>query len=188
VVTALAEKETKMRRSKVPAVVVCLALGLGGQAVADGSQKAAQKPAKSLCHDVDATFTSDLAADGCTSPLGLCAAGRVRNDALLKGTMFVTLEAAAPAAGLPSTSPFLLSVNGGRVLTPRRGGTLTASVVGVFDQDPASPALGHFVELNVITGGTGLFAGATGVLHVSGQPTGPTSFAGQITGQVCLAR
>jgi hypothetical protein len=102
--------------------------------------------------------------------------------------MFVTLDELAPSAGLPSTPPLLFSVNGERVLSPRRGGTLTASVVGVFDQDPASPSLGHFVELNVITGGTGPFAGAVGVLHVSGQPTGPTSFAGQITGQVCLAR
>jgi hypothetical protein len=180
----------KMRPLKL-ALAVCLALTTTGRAAAEDAKATATKvatQAKNWCHEVDASFSSELAADGCTSPLGLCAAGRVRHDALLRGPMFVTLLEAAPSAGLPSTSPLLLSVNGERVLTPRHGGSLAASVVGVFDQNPDSPSLGHFVELNVITGGTGFFAGARGVLHVSGQPTGPTSFAGRITGQVCLSR
>jgi hypothetical protein len=91
--------------------------------------------------------------------------------------MEVTIEGTGPVESEPRP---VLWVTGTRLLTPRRGGSLSAHVVGVFDL-----GLVAFSELNVITGGTGRFANATGVLSVFGQATGPTTFAGSIHGAIC---
>jgi hypothetical protein len=57
----------------------------------------------------------------------------------------------------------------------------SAHVIGAFDT-----AQVIFDELNIITGETGRFAGATGTLDVFGQATGPTTFAGEIRGRICV--
>jgi len=96
--------------------------------------------------------------------------------------MFVTIGDLAPSAGMPASEPAsMLSVSGERSLTPNRGGTLSAHETAIFDTN-----LGYFDALNVITGGTGRFAGATGALHLFGRATGPTTFAGEIRGTICL--
>jgi hypothetical protein len=136
------------------------------------------------CHNVDANFSSQLTSDACTSPLGLCASGFIRHDALIKGPMFVAINDAAPHAGMPASEPAsVLSMSGERRLMPLRGGTLTLHVVGVAI---FGASLELFDELNLITGGTGRFAGATGTLHVAGRATSPTTFEGEMTGKVCL--
>jgi hypothetical protein len=168
-------REVSMTRWKLLMASVGVVWVLTSGAAADGSEKRG-------CREIDAEFTSEIDTANCTSPLGLCAAGAIRHDALLKGTMFVTITDAAPSAGMPNSEPpTLLSVSGVRTLSPRRGGTLTAHVVGVFDT-----AAGSFAELNVITAGTGRFSGATGTLHVAGRGIGPTTFGGEITGVMCL--
>jgi hypothetical protein len=139
-------------------------------------------PESPRCREVDADFTSELAPSDCASPLGLCAAGTIRHDPLLKGAMYVTIADGAPSAGMPNSEPStLLSVSGTRTLRPARGGTLTAHVIGVLDT-----VTFEFTELNVITGGTGRFAGATGTLGVLGHATSPTTFAGELSGTICL--
>ena len=165
-----------MKKLLIVAVAACL-LSAGGP-----NPAAAVPEAPSRCHDVDADFTSEVAAEGCASPFGLCASGTIMHDRLLRGPMFVTITDMAPSAGMPSSEPAsTLSISGERSLTPLRGGTLTAHVVGVFDT-----AQVIFTELNVITGGTGRFAGATGTLNVFGRGTSPTTFAGEISGTICL--
>jgi hypothetical protein len=133
------------------------------------------------CRAVDADFSSAVTLDGCTSSVGLCAAGELGHDPILKGTMFVTLTAVAPAAGLPDVAGSTLSVQGVRTMALRHGAALTLDVVGIFDT-----AQGRFVELNTIIGGAGPLAGATGTLSVAGRPTGPGTFAGAITGTICV--
>lgn len=154
--------------------------------IATASTHSAQVPAHGTkrCHNVDADFTSQLTAEACTSPLGLCASGSIKHDALIKGPMFVTINDAAPHAGMPASEPAsVLSVSGERKLMPLRGDTLTLHVVGtgIF-----GASLEMFDELNLITGGTGRFAGATGTLHVAGRATSTTTFEGEITGKVCV--
>jgi hypothetical protein len=140
--------------------------------------------ASKRCHDIDADFTSQLTAEGCTSPLGLCASGSIKHDALIKGPMFVTINDAAPNAGMPASEPAsVLSVSGERTLTPLRGGTLTLHVVGI---GIFGASLEMYDELNLITGGTGRFAGATGTLHVAGRATSASTFEGEMTGKVCM--
>jgi hypothetical protein len=140
------------------------------------------------CHPVDATFTSGLVGPPeCTSMLG-CAEGTIRHDALLKGSMFVTLLEYAP---LPASVPqSVISVTTSRSLEPRRGGSLSAEGYGVFET-ASGFITGDFTdslfsEVNFITGGTGRFTGATGTLYQFGWATGPASFAGEIHGTVCL--
>jgi hypothetical protein len=163
-------------RTSVPSALLT-ALLLSGAA-----DPAAAGPPAPRCHDVDSDFTSELAPDGCASPLGLCATGRIGHDPVLKGRMYVTIADAARSAGMVASEPeSLLSVSGTRTLAPNRGGTLTAHVVGVFDTRQVV-----FTELNVITGGTGRFTGATGTLNVFGHGTSPTTFAGTISGRICL--
>jgi hypothetical protein len=162
-----------MKRLATLAAAVCLLTATSANPAGAVSRSTGK------CHAVDADFRSELAPEGCTGLF--CASGLIKHDALLKGPMFVTLEAAAPSAGIPSEPASTLSVSGVRTLSPRRGGTLTAHVIGVFET-----VAGTFAELNIITGGTGIFTGATGTLYVAGRPAGVDTFQGEITGNVCL--
>ena len=179
-----------MKRFKILVVAVCLLSATGPNGALAGSKPTSRGHDPKLtprCHDVDADFKSELTTEGCSSAIGLCASGTIKHDHLLRGSMFVTLNDSAPSAGMPaSEAPTVLSVSGERLLTPRRGGTLSAHVIGIGILDPATGAILMFDELNLITGGTGRFAGATGTLQVFGQATGPTTFAGQIHGTICL--
>jgi hypothetical protein len=171
-------KEIEMKRMTMFAVVACLISTAGPDmavAVANGTAR---------CHDVDADFTSQLTTEGCTSPLGLCASGTIKHDPLIKGPMFVTINNAAPSAGMPEIEPpSVLSVSGERNLTPLRGGTLSLHVIGI---GIFGTSLEMFDELNIITKGTGRFRGATGTLHVAGRATSSTTFAGEMTGRICV--
>jgi hypothetical protein len=167
-----------MKRLTIFAIAVALVSATGS------SRAIASHGSTPKCHTVDADFTSALTSEGCTSPLGLCAIGSIKHDALIKGPMFVTINAAAPSAGLPGIEPpSVLSVSGERTLRPLRGGTLSLHVVGIAI---FGTSLEMFDELNLITGGTGRFAGATGTLHVAGRATSPTTFEGEMSGQVCV--
>jgi hypothetical protein len=169
-----------MKQVKAFVVVICLL------AVGSGSGMAHSRGPK--CHDVDADFASHLTTENCASPLGLCGAGTIKHDSVIKGPMFVTINDAAPSAGMPNSEPpSVLSVSGERSITPHRGGTLTLHVVGVAIMGAAGD-LERFSEINTITGGTGRFAGATGTLNFAGQATSATTFAGAISGEICLAR
>lgn len=164
-----------MKRSTILLAAGCMVAALASGVGADSRDMG-------RCHEIDAEFTSEVTLDTCASPFGLCATGVIRHDALLRGYMFVTIADIALSAGMPASEPAsLLSVSGVRTFSPRRGGTLTAHVVGVFDT-----VAGSFAEVNVITDGTGRFSGATGTLNVAGRATGPTTFAGEIAGQICL--
>lgn len=180
-------EETKMSRSRAFVVFVCLVSAIGASSVGATSKPPAVPKTPPVCHDVDADFTSELATEGCASPLGLCASGTIKHDELLRGPMSLVINDGAPSAGMPqSEPPSVLSVSGERTLTPRRGGTLSAHVIGTGILDPATGSIRMFDEINLIAGGTGRFAGATGTLQVFGQATSPTTFAGEIRGTVCL--
>jgi hypothetical protein len=169
-----------MKRKSVFAIVVCLMSTAGYHPAVATTARAPR------CHDIDADFTSELTTQGCASPLGLCASGTIKHDHLIRGPMFVSIDDAAESAGMPNSEPpSVLSVSGERTLTPRRGGTLSLHVVGIGIFN----AKGHlelFDELNIITKGTGPLKGATGTLHVAGRATSPTTFAGEMTGRICV--
>jgi hypothetical protein len=138
--------------------------------------------AKPKCSAIHARFETEITTVGCTSPVGLCGSGTITRDPLIAGSHYGTINDLAPSAGMPASEPpSMLSISGERSLTPDRGGTLSAHITGIFDT-----AQGYFDELNVITGGTGPLAGATGAIHLFGRATGPTTFAGGIRGTICV--
>jgi hypothetical protein len=174
------EEEVEMKRVKRVAAVVIVMSAMGATMAVAGSHR------RPRCHEVDATFTSELVP--CASPLG-CASGVIRHDPLIKGAMFVTLTAAADLPDMEPASPAVKSVTTERSLSPRQGGTLSVNGFGVFDT-AAGFLTGDFTgalfsEVNFITGGTGRFEYATGTLYQFGWATGPTTFAGEIHGTVC---
>jgi hypothetical protein len=78
-------------------------------------------------------------------------------------------------------TPPVLTVMGTGVLTTHNG-TLTVSVVGTFNG-----ATGEFRATGQVVHGTGIFAGATGVLTFVGlEDLTSGSFTQTITGTVCL--
>jgi hypothetical protein len=134
------------------------------------------------CHRIDpeATLQSNATTDGCTSPVGLCTAGVFKGDHLLRGTTSFVADGIAPAAGMPAVEAgTTLSYSGLLTITTRHG-TLTTRDTGIFDT-----AAGLFASRDVVVGGTGVFAGATG--HLFFQGTGTTSFDSVAAGEICLS-
>jgi hypothetical protein len=126
-------------------------------------------------------ITSSVVAEGCTSPVGLCTAGAFDGDHLLRGRTSFVADGLAPAAGLPgSEAPTTLSYSGLLTITTREG-TLTTRDTGIFDT-----AAGLFTSRDIVVGGTGIFAGATG--HIFFHGTGTTTFDSVASGEICLAR
>jgi hypothetical protein len=134
------------------------------------------------CHriDDDAGLQSTATTDGCTSPVGLCTAGTFKGDHLLRGTTSFVADGLAPAAGMPAVEAgTTLSYSGLLTITTHRG-TLTTRDTGIFDT-----AAGLFASRDIVVGGTGIFAGATG--HIFFHGTGTTSFDSAAAGEICLA-
>jgi hypothetical protein len=134
------------------------------------------------CHriDDDASLQANAVTAGCTSPVGLCTAGDFKGDHLLRGTTSFVADGIAPAAGMPAVeAATTLSYSGLLTITTHHG-TLTMRDTGIFDT-----AAGLFASRDVIVGGTGIFAGATG--HVFFHGTGTTSFDSAVAGEICLA-
>ena len=87
-----------MTALRIGAAVCLLAFGSNTSAVIAHGTDRGRGPGTQQCHDIDADFTSELAPGDprCTSPTGLCAAGSIRHDAVLKGAMFVSIDDSAP--------------------------------------------------------------------------------------------
>jgi hypothetical protein len=94
----------------------------------------------------------------CASPVGLCTRGR------MTGT--ITGEYRSVATELiPSSVPGVLYVRATTVITTD-GGELTVEEHAVVNSSPEG--FGEHTSLGEITGGTGVWAGASGYLHAVG--------------------
>ena len=156
-------------------LVVGLSIG-GGVGIAPGQSVAHQR-----CERLKGNggIRSTVVAEGCTSPVGLCTAGVFEGNRLLAGTTSFVADGLAPAAGMPQVeAPTTLAYTGLLTITTRHG-TLTTRDTGIFDT-----AAGLFSSRDVIVGGTGIFAGATGHLFFTG--TGSSTFESDATGEICL--
>lgn len=139
--------------------------------------------ARSRCHRLQggAGLRASVVTASCASPVGLCTAGEFHGDSLLSGTTSFVADGLAQAAGMPSVeAPATLSYSGLLTITTCEG-TLTTRDTGVFDT-----AAGLFASRDVVVGGTGRFAGATGHLFFHG--SGTTSLDSDADGEICLAR
>lgn len=82
----------------------------------------------------------------------------------------------------PTADPNTFSFTDTLTITTDKG-TITTSDVAIFDV-----AAGVFSSISKITSGTGIFAGATGTLFISGSTTDFVNFEDRIIGEVCLAQ
>lgn len=129
------------------------------------------------CRDVKGDVSTAFSAGPCGSMTGLCTTGTITHAGKLSGTTAYDLNGLAGSA-----DPAVSSYTGALVVTTNHG-TLYITDNGVVDFGG-----GVFTEFQTVTGGTGIFSGATGTTFVSGHLTPDGSgFNGKLSGQVCLA-
>lgn len=121
------------------------------------------------CKDISANQSVTANGDGTTD-------GTITQGGILNGqTHFVTSSFSA------TSDPTVFFLTGNLTITTNKG-TLTTSDVSIFDF-----ANLLFTDIARITGGTGDFSGATGVLFISGKTTDGVHFQDKIIGNICLA-
>jgi len=122
-----------------------------------------------------------LPASECTSPVGLCAdeklSGQLRGDASFIAAKIIPTDD-TPATGVVFVTGDITIAD---AKLGRNQGTLTVKSAASF----RTVGDGDLTDTQVITGGTGDFAGATGSLRISGNVVGDTG-AASYKGTVCL--
>ncbi|RAL20544.1 hypothetical protein DL240_16010 [Lujinxingia litoralis] len=175
------------------AVVVLALMGASSLAFAQGpghghghDEDEADEP---ICRSISASLSATFYTEGCDSPVGMCTAGDLlqRGRRVVGQTNYVADGVGGGAIGedsivFPPVEPGSTWSYAGvlRLITPL--GEVQSSDIGVFDT-----AGGSFTELNRVTGGTGIFEGATGTFFINGTsfPDG-SGFEADITGEVCV--
>jgi hypothetical protein len=123
-----------------------------------------------------------IVVENCTSPVGLCIAGEY--NGVIKGAFEGKATSIVPTADTPSKGVALFTSDS--VIHARIGGKegdLIIKNAGAF----LTTGDGDIVDAQVITGGTGGLAGATGLLRASGVFDPQTgSGESEYIGSVCL--
>jgi len=158
-----------MRFSKLKTVTLFVLIAIAAQGAL----------ANPKCKTIFAVQHDKLVTEGCTSPIGFCAAGTFTGNHGFNGNFFFS---ALSFDAIPSDPLARLVVPGISIYTTADG-TLTISDVSVFDIPR-----GTFAGVGRITEGTGSFAGATGDIFTTGRvaPDGQT-FTTDMTGDICFA-
>jgi hypothetical protein len=141
--------------------------------------------AEDQCRHVNGHYAERAAAPtACPSPVGLCIEGEFSGG--IRGAFAVTATSLTPTADTPTTAVVLFTGDG--VIHARIGGKqgdLFFKSAGAFH----TVGMGEIVDLQLITGGTGALAGASGALRASGA-FDPVVGSGEseYTAMVCLPR
>jgi hypothetical protein len=111
-----------------------------------------------------------------------CFVGSVDGHHFHASTLFYSESSAPP----PATSPGWLSYSGVTTYTTTHGSIITRET-GVVSTVPIAEAIGRAsLSMEVITGGTGAFDGATGYFFVTGFVVDPERHvSSHVTGKVC---
>ena len=132
---------------------------------------------KSVRGGIDETLTPPSA---CTSPVGLCTTGNIYGD--IKGQFKFTASAILNSNDTSVTN--VVFVTGDNVINATyktRKGTVTAKSAAVFRTSDD----GELSDVQIITGGTGGFAGVTGSLQLVGNFVNGIGFS-SFEGTVCF--
>jgi hypothetical protein len=143
-----------------------------------GLSASAKPGPKPKCFKVSGTLTSALSSGPCASAVGICTTGEFKGDGLLKGRTTFVADSLQPAAATEAPTTLVYS---GLLTIQTKHGTLTTRDTGILDT-----ANGLIGARDVVVGGTGIFAGATGYLLFQG--TGTSTFVNEASGEVCLRR
>lgn len=101
-------------------------------------------------------FSQVLAGPACTSPIGLCTAGRLTG--VINGDFVFTATRLEP-----SDTPGIFFYTGNIVVQTQRG-EVRCQDAGAFGVNPPGPV----ADICTITGGTGDWAGVTGHIRIHG--------------------
>src|SRR2546428_2003854 len=118
------------------------------------------------CRSLDARMRLRITKDGCNSPAGICTVAQlVTQGGFLEGaTWFFTMVGNVESAGMRPLEPASTLSYAGKFTVTAPKGTITTSNVGVYD-----PVVKAFSQLDRISGGTGDFDQASGIIFVTGQ-------------------
>ena len=147
-------------------------LATAGGASADEDQ--------SKCIKVAAHMVEDRSTTGCKPTESSCFLGEVKGPGLHATTHF---KGDSGAAG-PSTSPGWISYSGLFEYTSNHG-TIVARETGAVNVTQGNVASGATTAFQLITGGTGIFTGATGYFFVRGFNV-DDHVETEVDGKICL--
>jgi hypothetical protein len=117
----------------------------------------------------------------CPADHPTCFVGAIRGPNFRASTQFYAESSAEP----PSTSPGWFSYSGVTTYTTSRGSIVTRET-GLGTSAPIPEATGRAsLSMEVITGGTGDFAGATGYFFVNGFVDADRHVSSLVMGKVC---
>ena len=139
---------TRLLLLLVVAAVAAAAAG-GGYAVASEDAQQAH-----------GTLRSQPLVEGCTSPIGLCTAGRA--SGVINGDFVFTSQRL-----VPSDTPGVILFTG-EIVFQTSSGEVRCQDAGAYNVSELESGPGPFVSLCTITGGTGDWAGATGHIRIHG--------------------
>ena len=131
------------------------------------------------CRAVRGELVEDRVTTGCHQGEPSCFLGELRAPGLRASTHF-RADSTAPG---PSTSPGWLSYSGLFQYVNRRG-TIFTRETGVVNVTTGTAASGAITALQVILGGTGRYADATGYFFVSGKNVAD-HIVTEVHGQLC---
>lgn len=135
------------------------------------------------CKPIRAEIVSAATTAGCTSPIGLCTTGTIDGNHGLEGSTYLTTDSFAPGPDTAPNRATMFSYSGLLQISTRHG-TLTTRDTGIFD--PLPTGSGSFSSFDIVTGGTGKYAGFTGLLYVAGKTLpGTGQFVSTVSGTLC---
>lgn len=137
--------------------------------------------AASSCEAVSGRYVEWAVSENCQSPVGLCIAGEYRG--MVKGGFEGTATSLIPTADTPTTNVVLFTSDSTiHAKVMGKTGDLIIKNAGAF-RNPG----GDIIDLQVIAGGTGELAGATGALRASGTFDFDAGMGeSEYTGSICL--
>jgi len=115
------------------------------------------------CKEVHGHYVEHAVSANCTSPVGLCIEGEY--SGMVRGAFSGAATALIPTADTPTTGVVLFTSNSViHASVGLKSGDLLIKNAGAFHTVGA----GEIVDLQLITGGTGDFTGASGAIRASG--------------------
>ncbi|MCW5852816.1 MAG: hypothetical protein KIT87_22280 [Anaerolineae bacterium] len=128
------------------------------------------------CKAVSGKFTLQAVNDpGCMSPVGLCATGEYQGS--IKAISSFVGSAFLASADTPTTG--VVFATGDNTIQTDKGDIYTKDAITL-----RTTGEGAFAEVDTVVGGTGEYAGASGVLTATGMFLNGSG-AGVYSGQVC---
>jgi hypothetical protein len=163
--------QSRSVKQSAPVVLAAVALALTA-----GSASAQS------CRTVTGHYVEHAVQENCSSPVGLCIAGEY--SGVIEGAFEGTATSLVQTADTPTTGVLLFTSDSTiHAKIGGKEGDLLIKNAGVF----RTIGEGEILDLQVITGGTGELAGATGTLRASGTFSSATqSGESEYVGNICL--